>query len=307
MKDISIIHISIECIQQSSKMAECAITNYKITTHSVGIYVHLPVLSIVSFGAISNILLLVAFKKDPLKCFRNSGTYLIMNLSVFDLLTCLLAPFFLKAIEVPHFNNVFEFIVLSSGCSSMLSLVSISVDRFLLVAYPLKHRYFMNRKVILLWFSGIWLMAVGQPSLRLLYGESNTMIGIYCFNTTIILLSVTMYAITYTKLKKHSIDIISQNSTESRAQEKRNNKDKQFLKTIILVACIAFVCLVPSMVYFLFRGPLGILKDSQVSWILLVISATCFYTNFALNPLIYILRLPMYRRTFSLIYCKRRS
>ncbi len=42
-----------------------------------------------------NVLLLVAFLKDPLKCFRNSGTHLVMNLAVSDCLTCLFAPSFL--------------------------------------------------------------------------------------------------------------------------------------------------------------------------------------------------------------------
>ncbi len=57
-------------------------------------YFDLPVILIGVLGVISNTLLLVAFRKDPLKCFRNSATYLVMNLSVCDGLTCLFAPFF---------------------------------------------------------------------------------------------------------------------------------------------------------------------------------------------------------------------
>ena len=45
---------------------------------------HLLLLIFPIFGAVSNVLLLVAFIKDPLKCFRNPGTYLVMNLSVSD-------------------------------------------------------------------------------------------------------------------------------------------------------------------------------------------------------------------------------
>ena len=128
---------------------------------------------------------------------------------------------------------------------------------------------------------------------------------IYCYNATIILLSVTMYAITYFKLKKHLNDITSQNSTESRAQEIQNHKDKEFLKTIILVACIAFVCVLPSMIYFLLEISVSYSRGGLVFGIFLQILTVTFYSNFAVNPLIYVLRLPMYRRTFSLIYCKR--
>lgn len=39
-------------------------------------YVYLPVIIFCIIGAVSNVLLLVAFIAGPLKCFRNSGTYL---------------------------------------------------------------------------------------------------------------------------------------------------------------------------------------------------------------------------------------
>ena len=55
----------------------------------------IPLMIVVIMGAASNVLLLVAFIKDPLKCFRNSGTYLVMNLSVSDCLACLFLPFYL--------------------------------------------------------------------------------------------------------------------------------------------------------------------------------------------------------------------
>ena len=55
--------------------------------------IHLSLLIIPILGGVSNVLLLVAFIRDPLKCFRNSGTYLVMNLSVSDCLACLLYSF----------------------------------------------------------------------------------------------------------------------------------------------------------------------------------------------------------------------
>jgi hypothetical protein len=42
-------------------------------------------------GVFMHLLLLIALLKDPLKCFRNSGTYLVGNLAVSDFLVCLLA------------------------------------------------------------------------------------------------------------------------------------------------------------------------------------------------------------------------
>ena len=55
-----------------------------------------PSIVVCILGVVSNALLLVAFIKDHLKCFRNSGTYLVMNLSVSDCLSIMPAVFGFK-------------------------------------------------------------------------------------------------------------------------------------------------------------------------------------------------------------------
>ena len=56
--------------------------------------------------------------------------------------------------------------------ASLISIASISIDRFLIVAHPLKHRYLIKeRKVMVLWLSGIWLGSSTLPILRLFYGD----------------------------------------------------------------------------------------------------------------------------------------
>ena len=271
-------------------------------------YSKLPPSIIAFLGAVSNVLLLVAFIKDPLKCFRNPGTYLVINLSVSDLVSCLFIPFFLHDIVITGLDSVFEFFVVSFGSVSLVSIASISIDRFLLVVYPLKHRYLTKGKVMVLWLSGIWLGSSAIPILRLVYSrKSNQMFAVNCSGVIVIVLSAVMYAATYSKLKEHSKNIALQNSTEGRAQETRILKEKQFLKTIILIAFIAFVCIVPSMIYFQLQESLNFSKDNLVHVILFQITSLIFYANFAVNPLIYILRLRNYRKTFYLIYCRRGS
>ena len=257
-------------------------------------------------GAISNMLLLVAYIKNPLKCFRNSGTYLLMNLSVSDLATCIFAPFYFRFIEITDLEYIFAFLAQLSGNASILSIVCISFDRLFLVVYPLKHRHFIKERNMIIWLFGIWLMASMLPAVGMLHKETALM-GQICSAGIFVVLSAAMYAITYSKLKKNSKNIASQlNSTDNRAQEIRIRKDKKFLKTIILIAGIALVCIVPSMIYFVLYRSLGFSKDNLVHEIFLEVSRVIFYTNFVVNPWIYIYRLPNYRKTVYLIYCKRR-
>ena len=261
----------------------------------------IPLAIMSAIGAASNVLFLVAFIKDPLKCFRNSGTYLVINLSVSDCLTCSIDPLYLVKDEILNSNSpsITEILTYWFAVTSFLSITSISIDRFLLVAYPIKHRILMKGKLIVLWLATIWIVGCVVAVLSVIHIRTNGGDIIQIFSATVILLSSVMHSSTYYKLKKQSRNIALQNPSDSRAQEIRIAKERRFLQTIILVACIAFG-------YYLSSDSLNFPKDKLTSE---VIGTTLFifYINFAVNPFIYILRLPNYRKTFYLIYCKRRT
>ena len=251
-------------------------------------------------GVVSNVLLLVAFVKDPLKCFRNSGTYLVMNLSVSDCSLCLL--FLLLNISRTMYSQpILQFFISLTGGVSFISITSISIDRFFMVTSPIKHRILMKGKVTVLWISAIWIVncVVPLPINFLDIDGTDARQGFSTFSVIVIMLSSVMYSCTYYKLKKQSRNIALQNSTEGRAQKLRILKEKRFLKTIIIIACIAFVCTVPFFVLYLFYdSPSFLVNDSQAFALFFAVSTVMFQMNFAVNPLIYILRLPNYRKAF---------
>ncbi len=119
-------------------------------------YSDIPLRTICTLGVVSNGLLLLAFFKDSLKCFRNSATHFVTNLSISDCLTCLFALFFYITANYMTAENrkIVLFLVVSF---EMVSLTSISIDRFLMVAYPIKHCILMKGMVIFLWLAVIWI------------------------------------------------------------------------------------------------------------------------------------------------------
>ncbi len=123
-------------------------------------------------GVVSNGLLLLAFFKDPLKCFRNSTTHFVTNLSISDCLTCLFA--LLTANEMIAENRkIILFLIESFAGVSLVSLTSISIDRFLMVAYPIKHRILMKGKVIVLCLAVIWIFGCSLSGITPLFGRQN--------------------------------------------------------------------------------------------------------------------------------------
>ena len=269
-------------------------------------YEFVPSLIICLLGVISNLLLLNAFIKDPLKCFGNSGSYLVINLTVSDVFTCLVAPFYLSVNLESYWMLVFFSFVVYFLTVSTATIVSISIDRYLMVAYPLKHRIVLKGKVIAVWVAVLWIACIGYPTKRLIFGtKKHDEILFTSFGAIAIIFSCVMYSLTYFKLKKQSKNLALQNSTapESRAQAKRILKEKKFLTTIILIACIAFLCVVPPSIFY----SVSAFNNNIAPRIVLYMINGIFFTNFAVNPLIYIIRLPNYRKTFYLLYCTKIS
>ena len=259
-------------------------------------------------GVITNTLLLVAFLKDPLKCFRNSGTYLVINLSVSDCLTSLVTLVFYITRRKSS-NPIVDFFIRWSTGVSFVSITSISIDRFWMISSPIEHRILMKGKVTVLWMAAIWIVNM-LISFSLIIFDVDTAIaiqGICTYNVILIILSSVLHSSTYYKLKKQSRNMTLQNSAEGRAQEMRILKEKRFLKTIIIIACVAFICMVPNLLLLINYCLILLANYSQAFTIISKASAVIYQINFAVNPVIYILRLPNYRKTFYLLYCKRKA
>jgi hypothetical protein len=119
-----------------------------------------------------------------------------------------------------------------------------------------------------------------------------------------------LYALTCVSLRKQARNLALHNpeSGSNRTQGIRQLREKLFLNTILLVACIEIIGIVPCSILYevltakgiYFQRPLPL----DILWCFLL---TLYYTTFAINPLLYFLRLPNYRKTFLVLYRKRRS
>ena len=264
-------------------------------------YVIILMYLLLHFGVVCQVCLLIAFIKDPLKCFRNSGTYLVANLAVSDLLMCLCS------LCVTMYKSkfwIFKFLMWTSADASIFTLASISLDRFLMVVYPLKHRVVMGGKVVVIFLTCLWIGASIYPAKWFFFVEhrvDHTVIN--CVEGGLIVCEAVFYGLTYRKLKQQSSNFASENLSD-RQQQVRVLKEKQFLRTIILVASIALTCILPTSIFYYF----AVLQDSPTNHgpaerIMMDIFPLMFLANFCVNPLVYLLRLPNYRKTFYLLYC----
>ena len=253
-------------------------------------------------GVILQMMLLIAFLKDPLKCFRNSGVYLVANLSIADLTVCLgrLLTIFLDP-ESPSM----EFLDHSSMLASSLALLSIAIERYAVISHPIRYRLFIGNKKMILWVLLIWLLSFTESIKQVITnGESShDNLVRYCFYLFIIMGTFVFYAATFHNLRKQSRSLSqlqnNESSMEYRTQKAHILKEKRFLMTIIIVGCIQVVTILPNTIY----RHVVLLSGREEREIVDVILFAIWVVNFVINPVLYVWRLPNYRKTFSIIYC----
>jgi hypothetical protein len=263
---------------------------------------YLPVHIIGLYGVVLHVLLLNAFAKDPLKCFRNSATYLVANLSVCDLTISLCEPYFdwFKYLSL----DIIMSIVFSA---SVMTVISIAVDRYLMVVYPFKHKYLLNGKKIVIFIIFIWILASLNGFQEHLFAPTDfyifsisTYVGVALILTTGLL-----YVLTSVSLQRQTRNLALHNTSASnRSQAKRLLKEKQFVMTIILITCVTVIGIVP---YWMVEHVLKMHDESSLSLDMLLCFLTAlFMFTFATNPLIYFLRFPRYRKSFYILYYWKR-
>ena len=195
------------------------------------------------YGVILHLLLLNAFLKDPLKCFRNSATYLVANLAVCDLTISLYEPY---SDWFNHLSSdIIRIIVITA---SMITIISISADRYLMVVHPLKHRYLMNGKKIITFIILIWILASLNGFQETLLSPTNFYLFSIdtCFGVAIVLATAFLYVLTSISLHKQTRDLALQNaSVFNRSQATRLLKERRFVRTILLIACITVIGIAP--------------------------------------------------------------
>ena len=190
------------------------------------ITVFIPVYIVCSIGVVANFMLLVAFIKDPLKCFRNSATYLVGNLALSDLGYNIM---FMATISVGNSRNgIVEFLQYLSFYSSVLTIFSISLDRCLMIVYPFKHRFLMSGKIMALWIAFIWLLSSIHPMQRLFDSKDAVDVIKPGVGTTLISLTTIAYGKTYFALKKQAKSMLGKRAPyTSHNDQSTSNEDKE--------------------------------------------------------------------------------
>ena len=251
-----------------------------------------PIYFTLCVGVVSHLLLLICLIKDPLKCFRNSVTYLIMNLALSDFTVC--ATGLLRMLGVTQ-STVIVSVSNTALLASLFSIISIALDRYMLTVHPFKHRVLSTGKRVAIWIVSIWLLCLCPLLKGLIVGPDKVTDSTAYQAIFIIIASLTFFTnlITYFSLKRRAREISQQQS-----QSRNRVLEEAFLKTIMIVAFAQIATLVPACTDALING--WMVSGS----VMVQIIYAMYFLNFAINPFLYIWRVRSYRQTFLLVFCR---
>ena len=260
----------------------------------------LPIHFTLCAGVVSHILLFICLIKDPLKCFRNYATYLIMNLALSDFTVCTVG---LTRMIFGDVYSIFPYISNTAMLVSLFSIFSIAIDWYMLTVHPFKHRVLLNGRRIAVWIAVIWLLCLWLVVEELIFDLDHYMNLKICQIIFIIIASVTflIYVVTYFSLKRRGREI----SQQKRQSMQNRVLQEAFLKTIMIVAFVQITTLFPACIDGLYDGwsvSSGDLDDCPVEGLIFF---AMYCSNFSINPFLYIWRLKKYRETFSIIFVKQ--
>ena len=237
---------------------------------------------------------------------RKRSTYLIMNLTVADLLIAAVsgpeALWFLKTEKRPGHGLRALHLIISDMCwiASLGNLVLVFLERLHATLYPFRHYCLVEKRIyykiiVFSWLAALTL-ACGLKISRMndAFLANRYLWIIYVFLTLIVL--TTSYVIITSKFIRKPP--VQQLGSIMSAEWKLS-------ATVLIVSAASTLTLLPWVII----ACISISSDSH-SWIEVTplnIARAFYYLNSILNPVFYAIRLPEFRRALKELFCKNTS
>ncbi len=289
----------------------------EIKTWSFVYYVVVNTITIVANG-----LLIFAMLKDPLKCFLNATSYFIFHLGFSDFLNSLIfmEESLLWLTEFGGINGLPSgFRILNNLVFQVVffvnppSIFSLALERCLSIVFPLWHKVNVTPGVCRIWLAMIWVsigLLLGIRYIFLIYLEQEHAyrvmpnLGTVTFLVaTVICYSVCAFTVRKRRLALKQDTVISKANRKSAEVRLRN--ENRFLCTMFIIFLGFLLGVIPASICF------WVMFYKETKNIVIIhimnLSDMMLLLNYAVNTFIYLWRLPKYRKTFQVLYCRNNT
>ncbi|XP_028417612.1 sphingosine 1-phosphate receptor 1-like [Dendronephthya gigantea] len=295
---------------ESNHTAFCEYQDFigAITTWNFVVY-----FCIIFTAVTANVMLLFGIYRNPLKCFRNPTTYFITNLAIADLLNALYYLVQVLATQTTYktaycfpapWPRMFSAIGNVAYFITVPSVTILALERYVSIAHPLWHQVKVTSRLCFTCIALVWIVTATYTAIIQLI-NSGWAIFVTIYPSVFYLTTVLIYVLACISIRKHRFSF-STDSTKSdiakRMTQLRLRNQNRFLTTVFIINVVLLGGIVPIIVgtYLsnTIEGPVSSTLD-----VLSFLVDILFFLNMAVNPFLYIWRLPKYRKTFLVMYC----
>ena len=210
---------------------------------------------------VANILVIFAVVIDPLKKLRSPFNYFVVNLAVADsVVGTITMPIgiylhsweFLKDEPDVHLmKKIFHYALFVSLTASLLCLITLSIDRYIAITFPMQYRSNLTLKKC--WFGSfvIWTLSLSFP---IIYFETDYIDFLMIYINSAVVIAAFALIMTYIRVYKFlraqtqlMKEITRTTATEKEILEaKRMSQQKRITRVFLWVLVLFLVCYIPG-------------------------------------------------------------
>ena len=258
-----------------------------------------------------NGLIITAIIIDPVKKLRTPFNYLLVNLAVADFIMGSVAMplavyLHYKEYKVelsPTINNLVRMLYFISGMASIISLIALSVDRYIAISRAISYRiFFTMRKCVFITFV-IWSTSIAFPFLYFKIGAVNYYFLFACVAILTGFLVIVVVLFQIKKLLRRQTRLMTSQLPESSSQQfqmSRLQQEKKITRTYLIVLICFVVIYLPGvvMVFMLYFWKS---LDCITRHVLRDLQSVLISFNSCVNPFIYIIRLKTFKESIRIL------
>ena len=258
------------------------------------------------FGTLGNLLVCVAVVTNLR--LRRSSNYLLLSLAIADLLvTMVCEPLVIAIYGMRTFFNdcatdlelAYRNLSMLSCSASVAHMAAISVDRFIAVVYPLRHRSIMDNCGLKAMLITCWAYPITVPILSFVLPKNfpQGYLGLAMFAASYVTV-FSCYSVIVISLVKHRKQLQgNQRRIRSSSDTRQARVEIRVASTLAIVIIVFTACWFPLIaIMFATRKPLIKRHGAAYMWM-----RTLALSNSAINFLIYGSRMQNFREAFAVI------
>ena len=270
------------------------------------------------FAALTNSLILFTVFKDPYNYFRSRATtYFIVSLSVSDLLGgSLVQPMYAASMFTistgGQLQKLYEIALIFSHVTtkiSILTVVALSLDRFLAVKLSLRYRRLITVRKVIVCNALIWIFCITFETSHSLNENEEVfhLIDLHLQTTIPLTIMCALYTATYIEFRRYSRNVFVRTNTSGRSRILLRNigLEKKIVSSVVLIIIVLFISLLPYLIVTNLQERCQEKLSSECSepgfLLTKALSVPLLCVSCALNPFLYAWRIPQYRQVLRLI------